>query len=291
MTRTARWGAVLVALYLLAAAATTGWAPGRLRPLFDGFGSHPGQYNWVNPPREFAEGNQRPEPSEGEIRFDTVGSEPVSTGPNDGQALVALEPGIVAPHPPDASAKVTLTPVDPGKLGSLPAGLRPEGNAYRIEITYASGLKVVALEKPGTVGLTSAAPADTLLYSRDGQAWQALGGELLPTNNGLTGPLAATGYYLAAAKGAPRQAGGGGGSGSAGTVALVVAIAAVPVALAWLLLARRRQAQGVRGRPGTGRDRPGGGRPKPGAPGGRAAGTGGRPPSGRQGPPRRRGRR
>ena len=56
----ARLGAALVALYVVMAAATATWAPGRLRPLFDGFGSHPGQYNWVNPPREYVDGNAPP---------------------------------------------------------------------------------------------------------------------------------------------------------------------------------------------------------------------------------------
>ena len=278
-----------MAFYLVAATATTWWAPGRLRPLFDGFGSHPGQYNWVDPPREFAEGNVEPESAEGEVRFATAGSEAVSAGPEDGQALVALEPGAVAAHPPDATAKVTLTPVDAGTLGPLPAGLRPEGNAYRVRIAYASGLEVVELAKPGTVGLTSAAPADTLLYSRDGKAWQVLTGRPLSNNNGFIGPLAAAGYYLAAGKGAPRQAGGGGGSGPGGAVALVVAAVAVPATLGWLFLARRRRPAQARGRrPGAGR--PGAGRPKAGAPGGRAKGQGGGTPSGRKPPPRPRGR-
>lgn len=44
-------------------------ALGRLRPLFDGFGSHPGLYNWVKPPKEFAEGNRPPDTGQARIAF------------------------------------------------------------------------------------------------------------------------------------------------------------------------------------------------------------------------------
>lgn len=259
MTRSARVGALLVAVYVVVAAATTTWAPGRIRPLFDGFGSHPGQYNWVNPPREFAEGNQKPESAEAEVAFDAAGSLAASAGPGDGQVAVAMEPGTLAAHPSDTTAMLTLTPVDPGTLGPLPAGLRPEGNAYRVDIAYESGDPVIALEKPGSVGLTSAAPAGTLLYSLDGRSWESRQGTPLATNNGITGPFAATGYYLAAAEGAPRAIGGGAGSGSGGTVVLVVAVLVVPVAFAWLLLSRRRpRAAAGRSKGGQARSRPGG---------------------------------
>lgn len=269
MTRTTRIGAVLAALYLAVAAATTSWAPGRVRPLYDGFGSHPGQYNWVSPPREFAEGNQRPESAEGEISFEAAASLPASAGPNDGQALAALPPGSVAAHPPDTRATVTLTPLDAATLGPLPAGLRPEGNAYRVDIAYSSGAKVVALEKPGTVGLTSVVPADTLLYSLDGKAWETTTGKALATGNGVSGPLAATGHYLAAAKGPLRAAGSGPVSGA--TVFIIVAALAVPAALAVVLL-RRRPA------PGRGA-KAAGGRPRAGTAGGRAPGKGGGGPA------------
>lgn len=267
MTRTTRIGAVLVVVYLAMAAATTSWAPGRVRPLYDGFGSHPGQYNWVSPPREFAEGNQRPESAEAEISFEAAASLPASAGPNDGQALAALPPGSVADHPPDTNATVTLTPLDAATLGPLPAGLRPEGNAYRVDIAYSSGVKVVALEKPGTVGLTSVAPADVLLYSPDGKAWGTTTGQALATGKGVSGPLASTGYYLAAATGPLRAAAAASGPGSGGTMFLVVAALAVPATLAVVLL-RRRPAQG-RGA------KPAGGRPRAGTAGGRAPGKAG----------------
>ena len=281
----ARTGIVLIGVYLVVAAATALWAPGGLRPLFDGFGSHPG-YNWVNPPREFAEGNLPPESSKTDVQFDASGSLPISSGPNDGQALAALVPKAVAPHPPDESATLTLTPVDAGTLGPLPAGLRAEGNAYRVAIEYQpSGVAVTELAEPGTVGLTAAAPADTLLYSTDGRVWEKQVGQPIPNGNGLTAQLRLTGYYLAASPGPPRPLGGS-GSGS-GAVLLVVAGLAVAAAVAWLLLSKRRPARGGRRPPPRAR---GGAKPG-GKPAGKSRPAGkGQPPAkgGKRPPPKRR---
>ena len=47
---------------------------------------------------------------------------------------------------------------------------------------------------PGTVGLTSAAPASTLLFSADGTQWQPVDGRPLAGGAGITGPLKETGY-------------------------------------------------------------------------------------------------
>lgn len=291
-TTTTRLGAAAVALYVVVAAATTMWAPGRLRPLYDGFGSHPGQYNWVNPPKDLAEGNGRPEPAKAEVVLDAAGSEATSVAPSDGQALVALVPGALAVHPPDTKAALSLTPVDAGRLAPLPPGLRAEGNAYMVTIAYApSGTKVAELAKPGSVGLTSAAPADTLLFSSDGTEWVPKEGRPLSGDNGLTGPLDAAGYYLAASTAAPRAAGTGSGSGA--TIVLVVAAAAVPVVLAWLFLTRRRPAPPGRGHRGAGRAGPRGGgphRPRARGGGGRPSGKGVKPKGGKRPPPRRSGR-
>lgn len=280
--RTAGLGAALLVVYVVVAAATSTWAPGRMRPLFDGFGSHPGQYNWVNPPREFAEGNQRPESARTEVEFDGAASAAASAAGSDGQALAALVPGALAANGPDTGATLRLEPVDPGRLGALPAGLRAEGNAYLVAIDYEpSGTDVTTLATPGTVGLTSAAPADTLLYSPDGRAWVTRPAKPLTGNNGLTGPLDAAGYYLAASHGEPRALGGS-GSGSGAGVVLVLLALAVPVALAWLLLSRRRPGArtGQKGPPPRGARRPpagGGGRSTPGAGAARKR-AGSRPP-------------
>lgn len=255
----ARIGGTLVALYIVAAAATTFWAPGRLRPLFDGFGSHPGQYNWVNPPKEFAEGNERPDTAEANVTFGADGSDGAGVSTQDGQALVTLAQGSLPSRPPDSSAKIDVRPVDSARLGALPAGLRAEGNAYQVSIAYLSSqAAVTSLAKPGTVGLTAAAPANVLLFSVDGKRWQRKQSQPIPQGNGLTAALNDTGYYLAAAEAPARGAGGStSGSGSSGTVVLVLAGATVPLVLAWLLLSRRRTVTAGSGRGASGRARPG----------------------------------
>lgn len=280
MTRPVRIGGVLVAVYIAVAAATASWAPGRLRPLFDGFGSHPGQYNWVNPPREFAAGNQRPEDVETLLEFDASGSKQSSAGPGDGQIAVTLQPGALAAHPPDTEAALTLTPEDASTLGALPAGLRPESNAYRVGIVYEpSGTKVTSLDKPSSIGLIAAAPTDTLLYSADGTSWETVEGQPLTTGaNGITGSFAATGYYLAASKGALRALSGGPGSGGGGaTVLVLVAVGVVTLVVAWLLVGRRRPTTPARGRVAPGqRAGPKGGK------GGGGKGKGGKGPTPRR---------
>jgi hypothetical protein len=256
-----RTGACAVAAYVVVAVATTWWSPGGMRPLFDGFGSHPGEYLWVDPPERFAEGNRPPEPAQATLRLAADGSAPGTATPPDGQALAQLQSKAVAPHPPDESARLDVVSVAAGTLGALPGALEPQGNAYRITLTYQpSGTPVDRLGVPGTVGLTSAAPATTLLYSADGQVWERKESSPLARGNGLTGALEAPGYYLAAG---PEPA-----DDDSGGVPLVVYVlaAAVPLGLAWLLLAGRNRAStgaggGRRSASGPAR-RPPAGRPR-----------------------------
>jgi hypothetical protein len=256
-------GAVLVALYAVTAALTATWAPGGMRPLFDGFGSHPGQYNWVSPPREFAEGNQPPESATAGVVMGAEGSEAASVAPNDGQALAALPPKALAPHPPDTAASLSMSPVDPAKVAPLPPGLRAEGNAYRIRARYEPSDTDATLAVNGTVGLTSVAPAPILLYSPDGKTWERKVGAPLSQGVGLTGTLEQPGWYLAASEGEPRPLAGGSGGGGA-PVVLYVVLAVVPLVLAWFLLGRRARPAGGAGR-GTGGRRPAGTGPAAGA--------------------------
>ena len=278
--RDLRTGAWLVAAYVAVALATATWAPGGMRPLFDGFGSHPGQYNWVEPPKEFAEGNQAPESAEaGIVLSGPDGSGPASASPPDGQVLATVVPKAVPPRPPDEAATLDVRPVDAGTLAPLPVGLRAEGNAYRVTVTYRpSDTPLAKLDQPGTVGLTSVAPADVLLFSADGRNWERRPGTPLTQGNGITGVLLDTGYYLAVSEGPPREAASTGGGGV--PAVLLAGAAAVPLAAAWLLLGKRRQsAPGARG---PARKASGGAARKPAAP---------RPPGGKrpqQRPPRRR---
>ena len=233
-----RTGAVVVVAYVVVAGLTTWWSPGAMRPLFDGFGSHPGQYNWVNPPKEFAEGNQRPDAAQAGIKFDAEESSAAGASTQDGQVLASVVEGALPPHPPDSSARIDVRPFDGASVAPLPAGLRAEGNAYRINLVYLpSRAPVPALTKPGTVGLTSVAPAHILLFSADGKGWERRPGNPLSKGTGLTALLHQSGYYLAASEGDPRPA----ATDSSNKPPLVVYVlaAAVPVMLGYFLLGRR----------------------------------------------------
>jgi hypothetical protein len=236
-----RLGPALLVVYVVVAVATAQLAPGRLRPLFDGFGSHPGVYNWLRPPKEFAEGNGRPDLAQARIAIGATGSSPVIAETPDGQAMAALPPAAVPPQPPDSAATLRVDPVDSTTLGPLPPGLRAEGNAYRIRIAYLpSDAEVRTVTAPGRVGVTSEVEATTLLFSADGQSWRPVEqAQPIMANKGFTAPLTDAGYFLAAGPGAPRAAAA---EGDGPPVALFVVAAAVPLILGFLLLGRRRRA-------------------------------------------------
>jgi hypothetical protein len=241
MSRPLRLGAALVVLYTVVALATGSWAPGRLRPLFDGFASHGGSYGWVKPPKELAKGNRPPDSGQARISFGAQGSAPADAETPDGQVMASIPAGAVPRHPFDAAARLEVRPLDSATLGPLPAGLRPESNAYQVTIAFLpTGDLVPGLATPGTVGLTAAAPADTLLFAADGRTWREVEAKPLNRANALTGPFTQTGYYLAASHAPPRSTGSSGGGAPVG---LFVVAAAVPLVLGYLLLGRRRLAE------------------------------------------------
>lgn len=239
-----RLGLVVVVTYALIAAATSTWSPGRMRPLFDGFGTHPGAYHWVNPPPEFVDGNQPPTGAEGGVAFDPEGSRDAGVATQDSQALMSIQRDSVPPHPPDSSAVMKLRPVDSAELGPLPAGLRAEGNAYRVTVDYLpSRTPVTTLTKPGNLVLTAVAPVARLLFTPDGKGWQVVDAGPIAQGNGITGGFTEPGYYLAAGKGTPRPASSAGSKGR--SPGFYILLAAVPLALVYLLF-RIDRGQGTR---------------------------------------------
>jgi hypothetical protein len=255
-----RWrlaGPAVAGLYLLMALITPHLSGRPLRPLFDGF-APPQPYAWVNPPPEFAKDNRKPADAGQDVNLGPDGSVASNTTTADGQAIAGLDAGSAPAHSPDNAVRVQVTPVDPATLGPLPAGLRPEGNAYRITLTYQpSGQAVGPLAKPGTVALTAAAPAATLLFSVDGRTWQDANGRPFGDNNGLFAQLSAPGYFLATSHNPARSAAGAGGGGGSGGVILAVGGAVVVVvgALAGVLVSRRRRRPAPKPVPGSARRR------------------------------------
>lgn len=191
-------GAVIAVVYLATAALTLHLTPRRLRPLFDGF-APPAPYNWVNPPPEFADGNQKPAGSTSRVGLLADGNETTGAGTPDGQALITLPPGGIPAQPGATEAEVKLDPLDAGTLAALPDELQAHSNAYRITVSYQpTGAPLTTLAKPGTVALTAATAVTTLLYSADGQTWQTLPAQPFGRSPGLTGALSAPGYVVVA---------------------------------------------------------------------------------------------
>ena len=99
-----------------------------------------------------------------------IGS-PGFAGTTDNQMQLTLPEGVLPSRPGQQGVRVQLDQLDPAELPALPGGLEPEGNAYRVGLTYApSGAPVGGLVGPATLGL-SAPAAPTALYELVGGAW------------------------------------------------------------------------------------------------------------------------
>ena len=158
------WGMGAAALYLAVAAAgfRSGAVPVRI--LFDGVAPPP-PYRWARPPEALAPGNQAPEGGMGTVSLDAAGSAPASATTGDGQATVNVAGRAVPGERGEVSVVVRVTPLDPAIIGPPPQGLRFDGNAYRIEITYASSGTPVELRRPLTVALRYATGGTSLVRS------------------------------------------------------------------------------------------------------------------------------
>ena len=167
-------GLGLATAYAVVCLATLRVTGHDVRPLFEGVGpSSP--YQWVNPPKEFATGNVTPKSSSTDIELQANGSQAAGLLSSDSQLVVNLNAGAVPPKAGDNRVTVTFVPLDPAKLGRLTPPLRPNGNAYRVEMSYKpSGDPVPTLTAPGDLLLIVPEPADTVLFSPDGRAWKQL---------------------------------------------------------------------------------------------------------------------
>lgn len=245
-------GLAVAGAYVLVALITPRWTGRPLVPLFDGF-APPAPYAWVNPPAEFAKDNRKPSDATQDVALDPGGTVAANASTADGQAIAGVDAGSAPPHFPDTTVRLHITPLDPGTLGPLPAGLRPEGNAYQVTLTYEpSGQAVTTLAKPGTIALTAAASATNLLFSADGKAWQNVQAQPFGGSNGLFAQLTGPGYFVTASHNPPRAAaskpGKSGGSGAAVVVGVVAAVAIVAGIAVALLATRGRRRPPPKGK-------------------------------------------
>jgi hypothetical protein len=187
-------GLAAAVLYLAVLSATAATSTHHVRPLFEGIGPA-APYRWVNPPKEFAAGNQPPSSLDTSIEPGKT----ASLNTPDGQAIVNLAANAIPAHDPDTEVRGKIDPLDPATLGPLPAPLRADGNAYRVNLTYTpSGTPVGALSAPGNIALQIPEPADAIFFSTDGTSWQKLPTQTVGQPTLVGAAFAQPGLYLAA---------------------------------------------------------------------------------------------
>lgn len=208
-------GALVIGAYLLAATYSVRLLP--VRPLYDGIHT-PQPYNWVKPPKDLTLTNLQPVVEQATIKLGKKGSEPFTlTG--DGQAVVNLPAGAVGARAGESTLKLVVTPLDPARFGAPPEGLKYEGNAVDVSLTYSfSGqpARLVATEcPPPASGEPSLCPTLFIrfpfnasgLYRRDGDAWTKVPTEP-PIAGQVYGDTPKLGVFVAAGTGGLAQDGG-----------------------------------------------------------------------------------
>ena len=170
-----------------------------------------------------------------------TGSELAGPSAINGQVVLNLSEGAIPGRGRDTEVRVTVIPLDPHKLGALPAGLTPDGNAYEVRLRYRpSGAAVPALTAPGNIILATPEPASVLLFSADGRGWEVLDTQRVGGPDSVGGPFRRAGHYVAAVPGVSRPVEKPAGWLETGRKGLISVLAVALVAnLAW----RARQAR------------------------------------------------
>lgn len=154
------WGLASAVVYVAVVTLLVGSLPTRL--LFDGL-LPPPPYHWVNPSAHPASIKEPAEAGAGVLMLGARGSEAGEIGTDDGQALVTFPTGAVAPQPGESSVKVRITPLDPATVAPAPRGHPFDGNAYRVEASYAASGKPAVLAASLTVVLRFPVQATEIL--------------------------------------------------------------------------------------------------------------------------------
>lgn len=187
------WGLASAVVYVAVVTLVAGSLPARL--LYDGL-LPPPPYHWVNPSAHPASNNEPAEAGAGVLLLGAQGSEAEEIGTDDGQALVTFPNGAVAPQRGESSVKVRITPLDPATVAPAPRGHPFDGNAYRVEASYAVSGKPAVLATSLTVVLRFPVQATEILRFL-GPEWA-----ILRTTTGYHQVLANTdrlGVFVAAA--------------------------------------------------------------------------------------------
>lgn len=243
--RPLRVGSALAALYaavVMATALTTGHP---VRPLFDGAGGAT-PYKWVKAPWYVATTNIKPRPSHQDVPFESGASPLIGVTSEDAQIILNLPQGALPPRGGDTAVRASFTPLDPKKLAKPPGGMRPNGNAYRVQMAYQpSGAPLEGLTTSGNVVMVVPDEAEKMLFSPDGKSWSELPTHQLGDPQTVGSAFNTPGYYLVGTT-LPEFSNPNEGDGTRRTVGTVMVVVAVALLLGYVLptiLRRSRAAQ------------------------------------------------
>jgi hypothetical protein len=251
--RALRWGLVIVALYVAGGIVSGHLSPLARRPLLDGF-VPPAPYRWVAPPPELANANLPPASGTTRIPIGPQGSAAAFFATDDAQVTLNVPKGAFPARPGNKALVVTIEPVDPAAVGSLPGRLTVTGNVYLIAATYQpTGDRSQRFDASIVVILTYPSLANdlgnhTLVVSPDGKRWKRIKTHDQHATKQVNGRLRSLGYLAVASS--PLPSAGPDGVTPPGEGGIPLAIVAVMVGAALLLagmfLIGRRSDRGGR---------------------------------------------
>ncbi len=231
-----RWlvcGLVAVAAYLLIALVVGG---PQARPiLYDGLVPLD-PYRWVSL-LPITWGSAPALAGVGSLPFTADGSSPGSIATGDGQAVAVFPKDAVAPQDGEPSMHVTITPLHPRRAPPMPANLRIDGNAYRIEAWYAASGRPVAVRRPVTILLSYPLHAEQILVRTEAE-WTAIPTTAFPTSQKVYGESRTLGIFVAVSP--PRP-----GPGFTSWWPYAAAAAGLAIVTAGALLRQRASRRGV----------------------------------------------
>jgi hypothetical protein len=233
-------GVILVAAYLGALALTVGSGADHVRPLYDGFAPPP-SYRWVEPPSFFASGNVKPTALTTTVTLGRNGSEAAGIATPDGQFVLNLGSGAIAPSGDSKKVRVTITPVPPSTLRRVPSPLRANGNAYRVAMAYDTGTKVSRLRHPGSLVMDIPELGNDLFVTGPGTGWTKIPSNAVPPRQlSLAADFSTPGTYLAGTRLPELVAPSGASSDHSVAIGLGTAALTAVVLVAAFVLVRRR---------------------------------------------------
>ena len=243
--RPLRVGAALAVLYAAVVVATSLTTGHPVRPLFDGAGGAT-PYKWVKPPWYVGSANIKPGPSHTDVAFESGASPLIGITSEDAQIILNLPQGALPPRDGATAVRASFTPLDPKKLAKPPGGMRPDGNAYRVEMAYQpSGEPLGALTTSGNVVMVVPDEAEKMLFSPDGKSWSELPTHQLGDPQTVGSAFNTPGYYLVGTS-LPEFTNPNQGSSTKRTVGIVLVVVAAALLLGYVLptiLRRSRAAQ------------------------------------------------